>query len=217
MLPNLHILGIQGSGKGTQSAILEERFGLTYVSSGNLFRARAAQGGALGERIAGQLAKGTLLPDQLLAETIEDYLQNTQVERGFLGDGVMRTLQQKELLDPIWPAAGLQAPYLIHLQLSEAEALKRIEHRKQEAQAAERAAHYQRYGGKLLQRTDDNPTAIHERLALFHRMTEPLIAGFRESGSYFGVDAHQSIEAIAEQISTHISATFPELAAHESH
>jgi adenylate kinase len=216
LLPNFHILGIQGSGKGTQSALLERRFGLTYVSSGNLFRKRAALGGPLGQRISEQLAKGSLLPDQLLAETIEDFLKDNPVSTGFLGDGVMRTIHQRSLLDPLWQPAGLQQPYLIHLQLSEAVALERIEHRRQEALAEERADHYRKYGGKILQRTDDNPRAIQERLALFHAMTEPLIADYKDKGAYFGVDAHQSIEDISEQIVSHIHQHFPTLVDHES-
>ncbi len=215
VLPNIHILGIQGSGKGTQSALLEHRFGFTYISSGDLFRRRALQEDEMGVQIAGLMQKGRLLPDELLVEAVDSALREEILSNGVLGDGVLRTGAQKELLAAIWQKYQLDEPLLVHLRLTEETALKRIEQRKLEASetelSAEKKAHLLKYGGKVLKRVDDNPQAIAERFALFHHLTEPLITVFESEGRCIHVDGEQPIERVFHDICLGIEDVYPQL------
>ena len=211
LLPNIHILGIQGSGKGTQSELLVERYDLSYISSGDLFRQRSASDDEFGLTIRHELTTGRLLKDEFLFHTVEEYLENQPTQIGLLGDGVIRTVNQFEGLEEIWNSHGLDEPMLIHLMLSEEVALQRIAHRQQEQADPNRQQHYFQYGGKLLKRTDDNPAAISERFRLFHEMTEPVIWAFEHNGRCANISAERSVDEIQTDIRNAIEQYYPQL------
>lgn len=212
MLPNIHILGIQGSGKGTQSALLVKEYGLTYLASGNLFRERAEKKDAFAQEISHELGAGHLLPNPYLYRTVREYLADHRVKVGLLGDGVIRTVEQYHSLEPVWKQHRIGEPLLVHLLLSEQEAFERIEHRKREQAAeAEQRAYHLTYSGKLLHRTDDNPLAIKERFALFHKMTEPVIKIFEAEDRCVHISAKGTVEEIHQEISTVLAARYPKL------
>lgn len=213
MLPNIHILGIQGSGKGTQSALLVNRYGFSYVSSGDLFRERATWSDDFARQLSQELSRGRLLADKLLFQTVKDYLCKTEITTGFLGDGVIRSIHQYQGLMDIWELFSLDQPLLIHLTLSEDIALQRIKHRQEELSNPDKYEHHLKYSGKLLKRNDDNPLAIQERFSQFHRMTEPVIKIFEEQGRCIRVDANQEIEAIHADITQKLEAFLPDLEA----
>jgi len=200
MLPNIHILGIQGSGKGTQSALLVEKFSFSYISSGELFRKRAAQGDAFGEELKAELTAGRLLEDRHLFQAIEDYLATTTITKGFLGDGVIRTTNQYHGLQKMWELHDLEQPLLIHLILSEEKAMQRIAHRQAELAKIGTA-----------KREDDTPEGIRQRFVHFHTLTEPVIQLFEEAGRCIHIDADQSVEEIHVQISTALRSLYPGL------
>jgi adenylate kinase len=216
MKVNIHILGIQGSGKGTQSSLLVERFNLAYISSGNLFRERAAIADPLGEEIARELKRGVLLSNTYLCQTVEDFLANKIIqhpylpETSILGDGVIRTKEQYGLLLPIWEKYLLEKPLLIHLNLSEEIAYQRIQNRRLEQNDPNKRDFHLVYSGKLLQRDDDNPKAIEERFRLFHELTLPVLSIFREQDRCIEIDANQSVETIQQEIREKLNEYYPQ-------
>ena len=216
LLPNIHILGIQGSGKGTQSALLVERYGLNYISSGDLFRARAQVEDSFGKELRQEMAAGRLLHNETLFQTVEDYLVSEQPQNGLLADGVIRTVEQYEGLEPTWPKHELDEPLLIHFILSEDTAMERIAQRQKEQNDPNRHEHYLKYGGKLLKRNDDNPAAILERFRLFHAMTEPVIWVFDHENRCVHIEANRPVEAIQADIHLAIEQYYPTLS-HVSH
>jgi len=199
MLPNVHILGIQGSGKGTQSALLVEKFQFSYISSGELFRKRAAEGDAFAEEIKAELASGRLLEDRHLFQTVEDYLAHTSIKVGFLGDGVIRTINQYHGLQGTWGKYNLEQPLLIYLVLSEEIAMERIAHRQAELAA----------GGTT--RADDTPEGIRQRFTHFHTLTEPVIDLFMQENRCISVKADRSVEAIHQEIVKALLDRYPTL------
>lgn len=208
VLPNIHIIGIQGSGKGTQSALIVERYGFDYLASGDLFRQRAVVNDAVGQEIANQMKAGRLLSDELLFKTVEYFLENHSISNGLLGDGVIRTLNQDNILAPLWSKYNLAEPIFINLVLSEESAITRIEQRKSEQLNPAKRSHHQKYGGKLLKREDDNDLAIHERFSLFHKLTEPVINKYIQKGRCININDEPDVEtvflSIAEEIDHNI-------------
>jgi len=211
MLPNIHIIGIQGSGKGTQSARLVEKYHFNYLASGNLFRERAQKKDAFGQEIAHEMHAGHLIPNSYLYQVIREYLVEHRVKKGLLGDGVIRTIEQFYSLEPVWKQHKLDEPLLIHLLLSEEEAVRRIEHRKKEQEESEKRNYHLMYSGKLLHRTDDNPLAIKERFALFHKMTEPVIKTLEAEGRCITIDAGPSPDEVFASICAALEEHFPKL------
>ena len=197
MLPNIHILGIQGSGKGTQSALLTQKYGLSYVSSGELFRSRAAIDDELGRYLNEELSAGRYLADSYLFQVTGDYLQSASIRRGLLADGVIRTLGQEEGLRPVWERHSLEQPLLINLVLSEEVALERLIKR-----------------GETEGRSDDHPEAIKRRFEQFHAMTEPVISIFQAQDRCITLDANQSVEALSSAIGAALEERYPSLASH---
>jgi adenylate kinase len=203
MLPNIHILGIQGSGKGTQTHLLVERYNLDLLASGNLFRKRAEIDDAFGRDISARMKTGNLLPDSFVKKIVLDYFAHNTVSKGLIVDGAIRTLSQYSLFDSIWKEQGFSEPFLIHLELSDAEALKRIEKRIRENKE---------------QRSDDgSPEAINRRIKQYHTRTEPLVKRFKESGRIVTIDASESIEDVFNHIVEVLKVTFPHLVSNESH
>jgi adenylate kinase len=214
MQPNIHLLGIQGSGKGTQASRLVEAYQLDYLGSGNLLRARSEVHDAVGHELQQELRRGKLVPDSYLVTTISDYLDAHPDLRGIIGDGVIRTTKQEELLTPIWEQHTLDLPLLIHLELSEEVAQERIATRKRQAESGENAAHHQTFSGKLLKRNDDNPLAIHERFRIFHSMTTPVIEVFEQKKRCIHISAEDSIEKIFSNIILAVKKFYPDIESH---
>ena len=125
MFANIHILGIQGSGKGTQSSLLIEKYNLTYISSGQAFRERATQADTFGENLAKEMAAGHLIADPILFQVVKDFLSSHSISTGLLGDGLIRNNVQKDLFSSIWQEYNLAEPFLIYLDLSEELAFER--------------------------------------------------------------------------------------------
>lgn len=211
MRPNIHILGIQGSGKGTQSALLVEKYRLNYLPSGNLFRERAEVNDQLGQEIKQALGRGHLLPDNYLIQTVIGYLESHQVQHGLLGDGVIRTVSQYDQLLTTWEHYQLESPFLVHLILDEATARERIAHREQEQIDQAKREYHLTYSGKLLRRNDSNHLAIEERFVLFHQLTTPVVQRFTEAGRCLDVSANQSVAAIQAEICQGLEQRYPTL------
>ena len=188
MLPNIHILGIQGSGKGTQASLLVQDFHFTHLSSGAHFRERAEVRDAFGDMLRSFLEKGELIPTPTLVKAIDQYLASTTIPVGLLADGVIRTVEQYSLLEPIWKKYGYAEPILIYLELSDEQARERMLKRSKE-----------------IGRADDLPELIDRRIALFHEKTEPVVEIFKDAGRYLAVDASKSIEEVYAQIKSKLA------------
>lgn len=195
LLPNLHILGIQGSGKGTQVAELVKQYGFTPISTGELFRQRAKVEDAYGQYVKRHLEEGELLTAEDLTQILENYLQTTPIATGILGDGVLRTVEQWGKLATLWPQYKLGEPMLIFLNLSEEVARERIA---------------KRHG--LEGRTDDLPKATERRLQLFHEKTMPVVELFQSHGRCVTIDASQEVATVTSEITKAIHSFFPEFA-----
>ena len=179
----LVLLGAPGSGKGTQGVVLAQRLSVPHVSSGELLRAHAATGSELGRRVAGCIARGELVPDDLVLAVVGDALTSAVKAGGYVLDGIPRTLAQAERAYALAEPAGLVADAVIYLDVPDDVARERLAGRAGTGRA-----------------DDADPTVIERRLQIFHADTRPLLNFYREREILIPIDAEQSVRAVSKAI-----------------
>jgi adenylate kinase len=195
-------LGPQGSGKGTQAALLAAARHLPHVSTGELFRAAVAAETPLGRRIAASLSAGGLVADGDTNALVAERLGQPDAADGYVLDGYPRTVAQAEFLDQV------AAPTtVVVLELDDEEAVRRLSGRRvcqscgamyhEVYQPPQQPGRCDRCDGQLRRRHDDEEVAIRERLRLYHRQTEPLVAFYRERARLVQLDGRPSIADVA--------------------
>lgn len=180
---NLLVLGPQGSGKGTQAALLSEAHGIPHISTGEMFRAAIEAGTDLGRRVEPILAAGDLVPDDLTVSLIRARLAEPDAERGFVLDGFPRNLAQAEGLDAMLHEIGRELDAVLFFDISDDVSVERLRGRAKEEG-----------------REDDTPEAIARRLQIYHEQTEPVVERYRATGKLVPLHAERSIEQVANEI-----------------
>jgi adenylate kinase len=185
----LILLGPPGAGKGTQSQKLVEKYGLVQLSTGDMLRAAIKAGTPIGQKAQGIMARGELVPDDLVVAIVADRIDQPDAKNGFILDGFPRTEPQAEALDCLLSARGTRLDAVIELKVDQDSLLKRIESRVAEAKAR----------GETL-RPDDNPEVLAQRLKAYRDLTSPLIAYYADRGVLKSVDGMAPIPDVTEAI-----------------
>lgn len=190
------LLGIQGSGKGTQAAMLAKQFGVPHVDVGDLLRHRSLQGDVLGKKIRALMDKGTLIPDKISNHVVKEAIDE---KSDWLLDGYPRDVAEAEFLDGI-----TEVEHVIFLEISDKLAVERLSKRRMCEKCGAISDSSKKKcvacGGKLVQREDDTPAAIKKRLAVFHDVTEPLTEYYRVRGILHRVDASGSVHQVFKHV-----------------
>jgi adenylate kinase len=203
-------MGAPGAGKSTQSRMLKARFPLYVLATGQLLRDEVGQRTALGLLAEQYFERGTLLPDDVMIAIITERLSKLSPEQGFLLDGFPRTVPQAEALDGLLRRLGRPLTAAIALSLSDDEAVRRLGGRRMcEGLGEPFAMHIDdqasidaclRLGGRIVQRPDDEPEVIIERLRTYEAETEPLIDYYREHGVLHTISAAGDPAEVQQQI-----------------
>ena len=199
---NLILLGAPGAGKGTQAAILCERLGIPTISTGNILREAVKNDTPLGEEAKTYMEAGNLVPDEIVIGILKERVSEADCAGGYILDGFPRTVPQAQALDEM----GVQIDKVINIEVSDAKIEKRLSGRRV-CQACGASYHVQHNPcseegvcdtckGDVVQRKDDHPDTIKERLRVYHDQTEPLIDYYEQKGKLAEIDGEQSIEAI---------------------
>jgi adenylate kinase len=175
------LLGVQGSGKGTQAKRIAAEYGIPHVATGDILRKAIADGTPLGRQVEGILARGDLVPDETVVELIREQLAGAN--DGFVLDGFPRTMAQAEELNEMLIEIGRPLDIVFELQVSDEVARERMAKR-----AVEEG------------RADDTPEVIDNRIALYHRETEPITEYYRASGNLVGIDGTGTVDQVFAQI-----------------
>ncbi|MDR0593057.1 MAG: adenylate kinase [Bifidobacteriaceae bacterium] len=183
MKRRLVLLGPPGSGKGTQGSLLASHLGVPTVSTGALFRDQMARGTALGVEAATYMAQGHLVPDRVVNAMVRSRFSSPDAEWGFILDGYPRNVPQVGVLDAILAERGLAVEAAVCLELPEDLIVTRLLRR-----------------AELEGRVDDTEPVIRERLAVYHRETEPIVAVYRARGLLVPVDAVGTVEDVAGRV-----------------
>ncbi|HEX2912084.1 MAG TPA: adenylate kinase [Chloroflexia bacterium] len=208
--PHIVLFGPPGAGKSTQSKLLVKRLPIVAISTGKMLREEVVAGTELGRQVQEVLARGELVSDEIMIATIRKWLENLPSDKGFLLDGFPRTIAQAEALDKMLEVLERPLTSVIKLNLSVSEAVYRLGGRRICYGAGpEEIIHINdeeavsaclKRGGLLVQRPDDLPNVIVNRLAVHEAETAPLVDYYQPRGLVHSVDASGSPEDIASRI-----------------
>src|SRR5215831_2689295 len=182
---NLILFGPPGSGKGTQSEKLVEKYGLIHLSTGNLLREEISNKTPLGIEAKNFMDKGQLVPDEVVIGMIDSSLEHHKDAAGFLFDGFPRTAAQADALDKLLSLKKTEIGLLIALDVSEEELVNRLLNR-----------------GKTSGRSDDvNETVIHQRLAVYRNETAPIADHYKKLKKFQPIKGEGTVDEIFASIS----------------
>ncbi|HEY6258153.1 MAG TPA: adenylate kinase [Xanthobacteraceae bacterium] len=185
----LILLGPPGAGKGTQAQRLVKKYGIVQLSTGDMLRAAVAAGTPIGQRAKDIMARGELVPDDVVVAIVADRIDQSDAKKGFILDGFPRTVPQAVALDRMLAAKGMKLDAVIELKVDANILHKRIANRVAEATAR----------GEAL-RPDDNPEVLRTRIEAYREQTAPLVDYYRWQGALRSVDGMAAIPDVAEAI-----------------
>jgi adenylate kinase len=183
------LLGPPGAGKGTQAKELVSKYGIVQLSTGDMLRAAVAAGTPVGQKANDIMARGELVPDEVVVAIVADRIEQPDARHGFILDGFPRTVPQAEALDRMLAKKGLRLDAVVELRVDPDILVRRI---------ANRVAQAKLRGEPL--RPDDNPDVLKQRLAAYGAQTTPLVAYYKDKGALRSVDGMASIEDVAAAI-----------------
>ena len=202
----LILLGAPGAGKGTQAEILCKKLGIPSISTGNILRAAIKDGTPTGIQAKSYIDAGKLVPDEVIIGIVNERLSQDDCAKGYILDGVPRTIAQAEALEK----AGIQFDAVVSIEISEDEILRRMSGRRVceacgssynvEAVPPRVEGVCDNCGGKLIQRKDDTPETVRERLKVYHTETEPLVGFYAQRGLLKSVAVNGTKEETAQAI-----------------
>lgn len=185
---NLILFGPPGSGKGTQSEKLVEKYGLIHLSTGNLLREEISNRTPLGMEAKNFMDKGQLVPDEVVIGMIDNALEHHKDAKGFLFDGFPRTLAQAQALDRLLDLKRTEIAVVLALEVSEEELVKRLLNR-----------------GKTSGRSDDvNEEVIRKRFTVYSNETEPVSGHYKKLKKFQAIKGEGTVDEIFQALSTAI-------------
>lgn len=182
-MKNIVLFGAPGSGKGTQAKLIAEKFGFDHVSTGDLFRYEISHQTPLGIKAQEIINRGALCPDDITLGMLRNHIEKHADSKGFIFDGVPRTIAQAEMLDDKDFFEGLNIDRVLYLYVEMDEVEKRILKRAQ-----------------LEGRADDTPETVKARVANFFEQTMPLEDYYNKQGKVIRIDGMQDIEHVFADI-----------------
>ncbi len=208
---NLILLGPPGAGKGTQAKILEEKWGLKQLSTGDMLRAAVAAGTEYGLKAREVMARGDLVSDEIVLSITAERLSQPDVAKGFILDGFPRNAAQAEALGKMLSQRGLKLDAVIEMQVDDASLVRRISGRytcakcgkgyHDEFEKPKVAGVCDSCGNQVfLRRPDDNEATVKDRLNVYNKQTAPLVTYYEKAGILHRVDGMAEIPVVTSQI-----------------
>jgi adenylate kinase len=208
---NLMLLGAPGAGKGTQAKVLEDRYGLVQLSTGDMLRAEINVGSALGKKAKGFMDAGQLVPDDLIIDIISAKLKDPKTKKGVIFDGFPRTVPQAEALDRMLSETGLKMDKVIELKVNDDVIVDRITGRFSCAKCG--APYHDRFqkpkkdgvcdvcgSTEFTRRADDKAEVVRERLNAYNEKTAPIIGYYKKKGQLQSVDGMAPIDHVTKEL-----------------
>ena len=180
---NIVIFGAPGSGKGTQSERIVEKYGINHISTGDVLRAEIKNGTELGKTAKRYIDQGQLIPDELMIDILASVFDSFEDSKGVIFDGFPRTIAQAEALKKMLAERGQDVTVMVDLEVPEDELMTRLIKR-----------------GKDSGRADDNEETIKKRLHVYHSQTAPLIDWYKNEKKYQHINGLGTMDGIFADI-----------------
>ena len=196
----LILLGAPGAGKGTQAEVICEKFNIPAISTGNILREAIKNGTEMGLKAKSYIDNGNLVPDEVVIGIIKDRLAADDCKNGFILDGFPRTIPQAEALDKM----NIGIDCALSIEVADEKIMQRLSGRRVCLTCG--ATYHVDYkkpakegicnncGAELVQRNDDKPETIADRLAVFHSQTEPLKDYYKKAGKLITVEGQEEVK-----------------------
>ena len=202
----LILLGAPGAGKGTQAEILSAKLDIPTISTGNMLRSAIQEGTPIGLEAKGYMDAGKLVPDAVIIGVVAQRLEQPDCAKGFILDGVPRTIGQAEAIDK----AGITFDHVLSIEISDGEIEERMSGRRVcqscgapyhvKARPPKAEGVCDACGGPLVQREDDRAETVRNRLTVYHEETEPLKGFYEGKGILAPVANQDTIEGTSRVI-----------------
>ena len=193
------LLGAPGAGKGTQAEFITAKLGVPAVSTGNLLRSAISEGTELGKKAAEYMNKGSLVPDELVIELVRERVKAPDCQKGMVFDGFPRTLAQAEAQDRV-----MDIDMVLFLDVSDDAIVERMSGRRTcpKCQATYHVVSHppkkegicDKCGTALGIRDDDRPEVVRQRIAVYHKQTEPIVNHYKNKGLLKVVKGQEKLE-----------------------
>jgi adenylate kinase len=179
MTTGVIFLGPPGSGKGTQAEILAKLLDIPHISTGEILRSAIAKSTPLGQKAKGYMARGELVPNELILDMVRERLQDQDIQKGWILDGFPRSVSQATFLDELLGEINYAAPCVIDLEVPQNVLIDRLLKRG---------------------RQDDTEETIRRRLEVYHEQTEPVTDYYRGKGNLHVVDGNRGTEEVTQSL-----------------
>lgn len=208
------LLGPPGAGKGTQAKLISEKYLISHISTGDIFRKNISEKTPLGVKAKEYMDKGLLVPDELTIDIVKDRLTNEDCKTGFLLDGFPRTVNQAEALEDFLKTREEKIDTALLINVPSEFILDRMTGRRVCPVCG--ASFHIKFnppkvdeicdacGNKIVQRKDDSEETVSERIDVYEKQTQPLAEFYKSKDQLFVVDGTQSIDQVFTDISNYI-------------
>lgn len=207
---NLILMGLPGAGKGTQAEKINEKYNIPHISTGDMFRLAIKEGTDLGKKAKEYMDQGALVPDEVTVGIVKERLSKDDCKNGFLLDGFPRTIAQAEALDELLAELGQTIDHVIHVDVPEEKLVERLTGRRVCPSCGttyhvlynppKEDGKCDRDGSELIQRDDDTPETVKNRLEVNIEQTKPLLNFYQEKGYLVNINGDQDIDKVFQDI-----------------
>lgn len=204
------LMGPPGAGKGTQAAMLVDKFGIPHISTGDMFRAAVKEGTELGKQAKACMDAGQLVPDSVTIGIVKERLAKPDCKKGFILDGFPRTIEQANALDATLGELQIKLDRVVNISVPAEDLISRATGRRicKSCGATYHVAYNptakdgicDKCSGETYQRDDDSEATMTKRLTVYSSQTKPLIQYYQDNGLYTEIDGKQSIDKVLADV-----------------
>ncbi|HZW83458.1 MAG TPA: adenylate kinase [Candidatus Deferrimicrobium sp.] len=204
------LMGPPGAGKGTQAEVLVQKLEIPHISTGDMFRAAIKNQTPLGVKAKEYMDAGQLVPDEVTIGIVEERLAQDDCQKGFLLDGFPRTVAQADALTGILAKMQVKLDGIVNIEVDQDKLIARLTGRRvcrhcgatfhEMFNAPQKTGVCDKCGGELYQRSDDSEETAMNRLDVYNKQTEPLIAYYSERGLLLNINGDQAIDNVLVDI-----------------